>query len=85
MSTILGLIGLSPATLLAIGGAVIAALGWIWNTKRVSKAAGVAEEKARVDAANRELIGDKRRVDEEVDRLRQEEARKELEHWGGHP
>lgn len=75
--------GLFP--LAKIGGIiaiVLAGLGWLWNTKRVSKAHGVAEERARQDAANNELLHDKRTTDEDVRRLREDEARRELNRWG---
>jgi hypothetical protein len=81
LSTIMGLIGLSPTSLIAIGSGILAALAWLWNTKRVSFNKGVAEERAKTDAANNQLIKDKLDAIQAVDRLPPVDARRELSEW----
>ncbi len=81
LATIMGAVGISPASLIAIGGGILAALAWLWNTKRVSFNRGVASERSKTDAANAELIKDKSDVEQAVDRLPSVDARDELQRW----
>jgi hypothetical protein len=81
LSTIMGLIGLSPASLITIGGGILAGLAWLWNTKRVSFNKGAASERAKTDAANNQLIKDKLDAIQAVDRLPPDAAKRELSEW----
>jgi hypothetical protein len=81
MSTILSSLGLSPLALAGIVGAIIAALGALWRTKAKSKAQGVAEEKARTDAANNEFVKEHRHEQDAVDRLGPDAVDRELSNW----
>lgn len=68
---------LSNPTILAIGAAIIGALGFGFQQRR----AGAKAEKAKQAAAETKAINSAKQVQDQVDAMKPDDARKELREW----